>query len=212
MYRKLIYYLTWSNIDLWLQSTGSFFQDRSITLGSLIGITSIFELSSRSLKRSRKQDTSRGKKSQKNNTWFSCFTRAQLKSVVAGNAPSLDHFLEVERRASHAHRRNRRPITYELVGLHENGSNAEANSLFANGLTVPPQVDGNGALVLVGDVKKSNSTRSLCHDDGCCLALMFPCLGGRSGHWRFECGHRLAMFHSVMFYNLSLSFQFHVLG
>ena len=104
------------------------------------------------------------------------------KIVVAGNSPSLGHFLEVERRASHAHRRNGGPITYELDGFHENESNAGANTLFANGLIVPPQVDGNGALVLVGDVKKSNSTRSLCHDDGCCLALMFPCLGGRSGH------------------------------
>ncbi|XP_010937640.1 uncharacterized protein [Elaeis guineensis] len=168
--------------DLDTDSTASFFHDRSITLGSLIGITSIFELSRRSLKRSRKQDTTRGKNSQKNKTWFSFCIKARLKRVVAGNAPSLGHFLEVERRAGNAHRRDRGPLTYELDGLPEDQSNAEANSLLANGLIVPPQVDGNGALALVGDVKKSNSTRSLGHDDGCCLALMFPCMGGRSGH------------------------------
>ncbi|XP_019706192.1 uncharacterized protein [Elaeis guineensis] len=166
--------------DLDTESTGSFFHDRSITLGSLIGIKSILELSSRSLRRSRKQDTSRGKRSHANNTWFSLCTKAQLKSEKTRNAPSLGHFLEVERRASNGHRRNRNPITYELDGLPENQSNAAPNSLFANGLIVPPQVDGNGALVLIGDVKKSNSRRGLIHDNGYCFALMFPCMGGRS--------------------------------
>ncbi|KAG1339219.1 putative E3 ubiquitin-protein ligase TTC3 [Cocos nucifera] len=158
-----------------LKSTGSFFHDRSITLGSLMGIKSILELSSRSLRRSRKQDTSRGKRSHTNRTWFSLCTKAQLKSEETGNAPSLGHFLEVERRAGNAHGRNRNPITYELDGLPENQSNAAPNSLFANGLIVPPQVDGNGALVLIADVTKSNSSRGLSHDNGYCFALMFPC-------------------------------------
>lgn len=164
-----------------LQSTGSFFHDRSITLGSLIGITSILELSSRSLRRSRKQDTSsRGKRSHTNKTWFSLCTKAQVKSEKTVNAPSLGHFLEVERRASNGHRRNGNPITYELDALPENQSNAEPNTLFANGLVVPPQVDANGALVLVGDAKKSNSSRGLSHRNSYCFALMFPCMGGQS--------------------------------
>ncbi|XP_008784536.2 uncharacterized protein At3g17950-like [Phoenix dactylifera] len=165
--------------DLDTESTGSFFLDRSITLGSLMGITSILELSSRSLRRSRKPDTSRGKRSHTNRTWFSLCTKAQLKSEKTSNAPSLGHFLEVERRASTAHRRNRNPITYELDGLPENQPNAATNSLFANGLIVPPQVDGNGALVLVGDVKKSNSRGGSSDDNGYCFALMFPCMGGQ---------------------------------
>ncbi|KAI3474088.1 hypothetical protein Pfo_028876 [Paulownia fortunei] len=54
---------------LYSLSTGSFFHDKSITLGSLIGISSILELSRRST-RGRIAEPVRNKKNYKTKTWF----------------------------------------------------------------------------------------------------------------------------------------------
>ncbi|CAK7333849.1 unnamed protein product [Dovyalis caffra] len=94
--------------DLDTESTGSFFHDRSITLGSLIGVSSILELSRRST-RGRTAETVRDCKNYKSKPWFcSICSRLSTDAVNTNkNAPSLGHFLESERRAaSNIHRRN----------------------------------------------------------------------------------------------------------
>ncbi|XP_019161487.1 PREDICTED: uncharacterized protein At3g17950-like isoform X1 [Ipomoea nil] len=94
--------------DLDTQSTGSFFRDHSITLGSLMGISNLVELSRRSSTRRTRQplrsESSVVIKSKK--TWlFSLCYRLnsgddEVDMKTAAMAPSLGYLLEVERRAS----------------------------------------------------------------------------------------------------------------
>ncbi|KAG5242968.1 60S Ribosomal protein [Salix suchowensis] len=58
-----------SSSDLDTESTGSFFHDNSLTLGSLIGVSSILELSTRST-RGRTTETSREQKNYKSKPWL----------------------------------------------------------------------------------------------------------------------------------------------
>ncbi|THU54675.1 hypothetical protein C4D60_Mb10t27640 [Musa balbisiana] len=106
-----------------VQSTGSFFHDRSSTLGSLIGITSILDLSNRSLRRSRQQENPRANKNRKTKTWFSLCARTQLSGDVTDASPSLGSFLEAERRASNARQTQvmapPQPNTGLFVGLNK---------------------------------------------------------------------------------------------
>ncbi|XWS71696.1 hypothetical protein CRYUN_Cryun03dG0160900 [Craigia yunnanensis] len=133
-----------SSSDLDTESTGSFFHDKSITLGSLIGVSSILELSKTSV-RGRKAETTREKRSNNNRSkvWlFSLCSRddTDAENVNANNAPSLGHFLEVERRAASQYRRNHSPTT--VYGPDEfalSQPNLEPNSLFVNGCVAPPQ-------------------------------------------------------------------------
>ncbi|KAJ6381312.1 hypothetical protein OIU77_030063 [Salix suchowensis] len=94
-------------IDLDTESTGSFFHDNSLTLGSLIGVSSILELSTRST-RGRTTETSREQKNYKSKPWLFSICSRLSPDVVStnNNAPSLGHFLRVERRAAaNIHRR-----------------------------------------------------------------------------------------------------------
>lgn len=142
-----------SSSDLDTESTGSFFHDRSITLGSLIGVSSILELSKRSV-RGRKAETTRekGSSSSSNNNnrskvWlFSLCSRdnTDAENVNANNAPSLGHFLEVERRTANQYRRNHTSSpTATVYGPDELAlqaqPNSESNSLFVNGCVAPPR-------------------------------------------------------------------------
>ncbi|XWS74138.1 hypothetical protein CRYUN_Cryun02cG0189900 [Craigia yunnanensis] len=135
-----------SSSDLDTESTGSFFHDKSITLGRLIGVSSILELSKRSV-RGRKAETTREKRSNNNNNrskvWlFSLCSRdnTDAENVEANNAPSLGHFLAAERRTASQYRRNHSPAT--VYGPDEHAlaqPNLESNSLFVNGCVAPPQ-------------------------------------------------------------------------
>ena len=128
----------------WFQSTGSFFHDKSITLGSLIGVSSILELSKRSV-RGRKAEATREKRSNNNRSklWlFSLCSRDNTdadQNVNANNAPSLGHFLAVERRAASEYRRNLIPTVYGPAELVLTQPNLESNSLFVNGCVAPPR-------------------------------------------------------------------------
>ncbi|KAH1154605.1 hypothetical protein AAZX31_18G137200 [Glycine max] len=100
---------TESSSDLDSQSTGSFFRDKSITLGSLIGISSFLELSRRS-------------------------TRGRMlttDAVSVNVAPSLGHYLVAERRAESTHRRNNQCST--IYGPNDFFPIRESNSLFVGG-------------------------------------------------------------------------------
>lgn len=133
----------------WVQSTGSFFHDRSITLGNLIGINSILELSRRSI-RGRKtdqicKDKSGNNNNNKNSTkfrlcFFSLCSRDSTDGENVNTPPSLGHFLAEERRAAiDEYRRN--PQIYgpddELAMAQQAAT--EPNSLFVNGQVAPPQ-------------------------------------------------------------------------
>ncbi|PRQ34027.1 hypothetical protein RchiOBHm_Chr5g0064221 [Rosa chinensis] len=139
-----------SSSDLDTESTGSFFHDRSITLGNLIGINSILELSRRSLRGRKTDQICKDKKSSNNNnnnTKFRlcCFSLCSRDSTDGENVngtktpPSLGHFLAEERRAAiDEYRRN--PQIYgpddELAMAQQ--ATTEPNSLFVNGQVAPP--------------------------------------------------------------------------
>lgn len=127
-------------IMILFQSTGSFFHDRSITLGSLIGIHNILELSKRSI-RGRKPENLRHKKSYKSKTWFfSLCSRDSTDAVSVNNTQSLGHFLAVERRSTaNEHGMNQSPTIYGPDEIALCQPEAETNSLFVNGRVAPPQ-------------------------------------------------------------------------
>ncbi|KAH1066864.1 hypothetical protein J1N35_031851 [Gossypium stocksii] len=132
-----------SSSDLDTQSTGSFFHDKSATLGSLIGVPSILELSKRSVK-GRKTETPREKRSNNNNrSKVGLFSLCSRDSTDAEDvdAPSLGHFLTVERRAAGEYKRNHSPTTtvYGPDELAVAQPNSELNTLFVNGCVAPPR-------------------------------------------------------------------------
>lgn len=131
---------TASSSDLDTESTGSFFPDRSITLGSLMGASSILELSRRSL-RGRRPEPLKVKRPRKSKTWkfFSLCSRNTTDAVNDDNAPSLGHFLNVERRAvSNDSGRNQNPNLDTSNGISSVLPIAETNTLFINGQIAPP--------------------------------------------------------------------------
>ncbi|GFQ07791.1 hypothetical protein PHJA_002923100, partial [Phtheirospermum japonicum] len=117
-------------------STGSFFHDKSITLGNLIGISSILELSRRST-RGRISEPVRSKKNYKTRTWFLSLCSKLSTDAVSmnDNAPSLGHFLEAERRAAAG-----------AYGPDDFSHALDPNSLFVGGHVAPPQSSGERSL------------------------------------------------------------------
>ncbi|XP_014498109.1 uncharacterized protein At3g17950-like isoform X1 [Vigna radiata var. radiata] len=102
-----------SSSDLDTESTGSFFRDNSITLGSLIGISSFLELSGRSTRGRMVEPSKDSKRIHKLKPWlFSLCSRLSTDAVSGNDAPSLGHYLEAERRAASTYRRNQCPTTY----------------------------------------------------------------------------------------------------
>ncbi|XWS43709.1 hypothetical protein CRYUN_Cryun16bG0126900 [Craigia yunnanensis] len=149
-----------SSSDLDTESTGSFFHDKSITLGSLIGISSFLELSRRSTRR-RTTETSRDQKnSYKSRPWlFSLCSKLSTDAVDTNKAQSLGHFLEVERSAANIYRRNQTPAAY-------------APGDFS---TIAPR--SNGALS-AEDGRKSDR-ELLEHGNGYGAPLLLSCLCGQ---------------------------------
>ncbi|KAF5954191.1 hypothetical protein HYC85_007047 [Camellia sinensis] len=139
---------------------GSFFHEKSITLGSLLGVSSIVDLSrTRTRTRTRNRTTSimrrRPQVSEANNNkkktyrfkpnW--CISLCPRDTTDAetvnnnNNTPSLGHFLAVERMAANEHRRSHNsPLIYgpedEVAVLAQ--LDGEQNSLFVNGSIAPP--------------------------------------------------------------------------
>ncbi|KAL7247521.1 hypothetical protein ACSBR2_002437 [Camellia fascicularis] len=147
-----------STSDLDTESTGSFFHEKSITLGSLLGVSTIVDLS-RTRTRTRTRTTSimrrRPQVSEANNNkkktyrfkpnW--CISLCPRDTTDAetvnnnNNTPSLGHFLAVERMAANEHRRSHNsPLIYgpedEVAVLAQ--LDGEQNSLFVNGSIAPP--------------------------------------------------------------------------
>ncbi|GMI97100.1 hypothetical protein HRI_003379300 [Hibiscus trionum] len=105
-----------SSSDLDTELTGSCSHDNSITFGSLIGVSSILELSKRSVRGKKAEATKQNRINNNNKTskvWvFSLCSRdnVDVESDNMIDVPSsLGHFLAVERRAASGCRRNHSP-------------------------------------------------------------------------------------------------------
>ncbi|KAJ7950343.1 60S Ribosomal protein [Quillaja saponaria] len=145
------------------ESTGSFFHHKSMTLGSLIGVSSILEFSRRSI-RGRTAGPSRDKKNHKLKPWlFSLCSKLSTDDVGVGNAPSLGYFLEAERRAAGTYRRNQYPNDFSPVH--------ESNTLFVGG-----EVASLSAASLVEDGGKDSRSEFVEHGNGYGVPLAFSCL------------------------------------
>lgn len=132
-----------------VKSTGSFFHDKSITLGNLLGVSSIVELSRRSLRGRRRaiSETTitlghNTRPNSKSKTWcfkFCLCPRDNIDVDIArNNTVPLGRFLEVERRAAHEHRRGQHgPIIYDELALAQPFGEL-SNSLFVDGRIAPP--------------------------------------------------------------------------
>ncbi|KAL4571044.1 hypothetical protein LXL04_017794 [Taraxacum kok-saghyz] len=152
--------LTSDSSDLDTQSTGSFFHDKSITLGNLLGVSNIVELSRRSFRSRRMSETitlgTNEKSNLKSKLWcFNfCLCRKDIDVEIArNNTVPLGRFLEVERRVAHEHRRGQHgPMIYgpdEIALAQPFGE--QSNSLFVDGQIAPPiqssncsRLDSNG--------------------------------------------------------------------
>ncbi|MCD7448109.1 hypothetical protein HAX54_038203 [Datura stramonium] len=142
-----------SSSDLDTESTASFFHDKSITLGSLIGITSILEFSRRSTTTRRRRtvvvetkirdNRKKINSSNKSRSWlFSSLcsklsTDAVSMNNISSASPSLGHFLETERKAAAAAASYDGPDDFNQLSDDSNVNNHN-NSLFIGGQIAPP--------------------------------------------------------------------------
>ncbi|KAF2288691.1 hypothetical protein GH714_010587 [Hevea brasiliensis] len=163
-----------SSSDPDTESTGSFFHDKSITLGSLIGVSSILELSRRSTRRRRTAETLRDQKNCKSKSWFfSLCSKLSTDAVNKNNSPPLGHFLEAERRAANIHRSDS-PMLYGPNDFSPVRPNSDPNSLFIGG-QVAPQSSSS----LEADAGRRSNTELLEHGNGYGFPLLFSCLCGQ---------------------------------
>ncbi|KAL8144216.1 LOW QUALITY PROTEIN: hypothetical protein V2J09_017248 [Rumex salicifolius] len=153
-----------SSSDLDTESTGSFFHDRNITLGSLMRASSIMDISRRSMREARRRRTTEPlKPKNKSRAWFfSLCSKDSTKVMNPENAPSLGHFLAVDRRpsmiaatnASNFHGRARNLDAYlvpDEISLAEHlNSVSTSSSLFLDGQIAPPRPRSRSAQLVEG--------------------------------------------------------------
>ncbi|KAG5104351.1 hypothetical protein JHK82_041321 [Glycine max] len=167
-----------SSSDFDTESTGSFFPDQSTTLGSLMGVSSIVELSRRSL-RGTKTELLKSKKKMFNfRSWLFCLgSRSKITEAESQkyNPPSLGQFLAVERRAASE---NRRKQSLSIYDPHDELALAERNSLFMNGTIAPPH--SISPRQSIGTERENMELRQ--HSKGFgLLAELFSCMCGQDG-------------------------------
>ncbi|KAH7542465.1 hypothetical protein FEM48_Zijuj02G0076700 [Ziziphus jujuba var. spinosa] len=173
-----------SSSDLDTESTGSFFHDKSITLGSLIGVTSILELSRRSLRGRKAEDNCKEKKNNngKSRIWFfSLCSRNSTDAEIVNNnnGPSLGHFLAVERKAANECRRNQMsPNIYGPDEFSVPQHVSEPNSLFVDGRVAPPR----SSPLCSTEVERRIKDAELEHGIGHGIPLLFSCMCGQHSH------------------------------
>ncbi|XP_052184573.1 uncharacterized protein At3g17950-like [Diospyros lotus] len=173
-----------SSSDLDTESTGSFFHDKSITLGSLMGVSRIVDLPRRRSTRGMRSEVSGGHKAGfRSRAW--CFSLCPTDSTDAestannnnsnssnnGNPPSLGHFLAVERRAANENRRNHINLLYgpdDEIALAQPES--APNSLFVDGRVAPPC----SSPWLGSDGERRP------HGNGCGVPVLFSCVCGQA--------------------------------
>jgi len=154
-----------------IQSTGSFFRDQSTTLGSLMGVSSIVEVSRRSL-RETKTELLKSKKKLKFWSWCLCLGWRST-NCEGENAPSLAQFLAVERRVANENRRNQ-SLHFELALAETNI--AERNSLFINGTIAPPH--SISPTHSIGTDRKNTEIKHANNKASGSLPQLFSCMCG----------------------------------
>lgn len=168
---------------IFIQSTGSFFHDSSTTLGSLIGVPRIVNLSRRSLRGSANSGSTGSQKNYRSKSW--CFSLCPTNTTDAENStkntPSLGQFLAVERRAAHEHRNSSySSFMYGPDEIANSQLDREPNSLFVNGhIAPPPPPPGSSPWSGSSDVNRRQGNDLLGHsnnEQG--PPLMFPCICG----------------------------------
>ncbi|KAK7286802.1 hypothetical protein RJT34_22058 [Clitoria ternatea] len=159
-----------SSSDLDTQSTGSFFRDKSITLGSLIGISSFLELSRRSTRGRMMEPSKEKNKNLKFRPWFfSLCSKLTTDAVVSvSGAPSLGHYLVAERRVARTYRRNHQCST--IYGPNNFSPVQHSNSLFVGG-----QVVQSSSTSLAEDGARETN-RGLEQKNACKAPIIFCCL------------------------------------
>ncbi|XP_074295092.1 uncharacterized protein LOC141622956 isoform X2 [Silene latifolia] len=161
-----------SSSDLDTESTGSFFHDRSITLGSLIGVSSILEFSRRSI-RGRRPEPLKVKKPCKTRPWiFSLCSRDSIDvKTTTTTTPSLAQFLAVERR-------NQGPQAFVPDEISLGQPISEPNSLFENGRVAPPQLSP-----WPGSEGENGHSRGMePGNNGYGVPVLFSCMCGQDSH------------------------------
>ncbi|KAH9325146.1 hypothetical protein KI387_005324, partial [Taxus chinensis] len=132
-----------SSSDLDTESTGSFFYDKSITLGNLIGLphdlgVSAGDLDGQELRSS--ELPKRHKRNSRSRSWWGLCGSSSGECHESNMPPSLGQFLEVERRAAASNRREKLYFNIMYDEYTAGRINSEdTNALFANGQILPPQ-------------------------------------------------------------------------
>ncbi|CAK9188190.1 unnamed protein product [Ilex paraguariensis] len=151
--------------------------DKSITLGSLIGISSILELSQRSIRR-RTAETFRSKKSSKSTWLFSLCSKLRTDAVSMSNTPSLGHFLGAERKASTNYRRNQSQNTHVPDDFSDLVPISESSSLLISGQIASPQ----SITWFRSEGERRSNSGLLEHGQEHGAPLLFSCFCGQLAH------------------------------
>lgn len=184
---KLLHAFVWDFLCYQFQSTGSFFHDKSITLGSLIGASSIQELPRRSA-RIRIAESCRDKRSYKSKSWFfSLCSKLNTDAVTINGAQSLGYFLEAERRAAGGYRRNRNLALCRPSYLAQDPPASDSRALCVGG-----QVATNSTIPMGADGKRNPQKVQVDDLNAYGVPLFFSCLRGQIIGW----------WHEIAFYRL----------
>jgi len=129
-----------SSSDLDTESTGSFFYDKSITLGNLIGIQSDLAVSTRVIdgqEHPSSQTPRRHKRNSRSKSWWGlCGSSGGCNE--SNMPPSLGQFLEVERRVAASNRREKMYLNMMYDEFAAGQTDFDSNPLFADGQILPP--------------------------------------------------------------------------
>jgi len=159
---------SYSSSDLDTESTGSFFYEKSITLGSLMGIKSGVgrlsprvvrgqEIPSRESEVPRSRQNTRFKKSK--SWWRLCRDSDDYDSHRNIN-PSLEQFLEEERRITDSNREDGMYINIMYDDFTAGHDFAARNLLFSEGRILPPQSAHSRQQASSIDMSRSESNHS----------------------------------------------------
>ncbi|XP_045805714.1 uncharacterized protein At3g17950-like [Trifolium pratense] len=135
-----------SSSDLDTESTGSFFLDKSTTLGSLMGVNGSVELSRKSIREAKSEIFKTKKDQNKYFNFSSCLfclcsrNKDHELDNQKNNPPSLGQFLAIERRTTNGINRRNHQSNHVFCPDDEliETNNAVSNSLFVNGTIAPP--------------------------------------------------------------------------
>lgn len=129
-----------SSSDLDTESTGSFFYDKSITLGNLIGLQSDLAVSTRVIdgqEHPSSETPRRHKRNSRSKSWWGlCGSSGGCNET--NMPPSLGQFLEVERRVAASNRREKMYLNMMYDEFAAGQTTFDSNPLFADGQILPP--------------------------------------------------------------------------